>query len=185
MSTPHENDAEMEKLRRMFPHKFRNPRIDPSAFIAEGARISGDVEIGAESSIWYNCALRGDVNSIRIGRRTNIQDLSLIHVTHDGHSVTVGDNVTVGHSVILHACTVGNFALVGMGSVILDGAEIGEYALLGAGSLVTQGKKIPPRTKAFGRPAKVIGELTDSEIRDLEESAEHYVQLACSYRFSK
>ena len=138
--------------------------------------------IGADSSIWFNSVLRGDVNSIVIGRGSNIQDLSLAHVTHDGNSTEIGDYVTVGHSVILHACAVRNFALIGMGSVILDGAEIGEFALLGAGSLVTQNSKIPPRTKAFGRPARVVADLTDEEIESLKFSAEHYIELARTYR---
>jgi carbonic anhydrase/acetyltransferase-like protein (isoleucine patch superfamily) len=172
-----ENEARLQ-----FPHLFLEPHIDPSAFIAAGAQILGDVHIGAESSIWYNCVIRGDVNKIRIGARTNIQDLSLLHVTDGGDPTIVGDGVTVGHSVILHACTIGNHSLIGMGSVVLDGAEIGELVLLGAGSLVTSRTKIPPRTKAFGRPAKVVAELTDEEIRSLEESAVQYVALARVYR---
>lgn len=143
--------------------------------------IWGDVIIGRESSIWFNTVIRADVNSVRIGERTNIQDLSLVHVTHEGHDTNIGNHVTVGHSVILHACTVRDFALIGMGSIILDGAEIGEYALVGAGSLVTQNMKIPPRVKAFGRPAKVVGELSEKEIEELRFSAQHYGDLSRLY----
>lgn len=167
--------------RERFPHRFEPPRIDPSVFVAPGARIVGDVVIGKDSSVWFNTVLRGDVNYIRIGERTNIQDLTMVHVAHEGAPTIIGSDVTIGHGVVLHACTIRDFALVGMGSLVLDGAEIGELALLGAGSLVTSGTKIPPRTKAFGRPAKVVGELTDAEIERLKWSAGHYVSLARTY----
>ncbi len=162
---------------------LKNPTVvDPSVFVAEGVRLVGDVQVGKDSSVWYNAVLRGDVNYIRIGERTNIQDLSLIHVSYGGHPTIVGNDVTVGHSVVLHACTVGDFSLVGMGSVVLDGAELGEYVFLGAGSLVTPRTKIPPRSKAMGRPAKVVGELTDDDLAFLKWSAAHYVRLAQEYR---
>lgn len=140
------------------------------------------MEIGEWSGIWFNTVARGDVNYIRIGARTNIQDLSLIHVTSQGNPTIIGDDVTVGHSCVIHACTVGNFSLVGMGSVLLDGAELGEFVLLGAGSLVTANTKIPPYTKAFGRPAKPVKELTPAEVEHLKFSAGHYVKLLKTYR---
>jgi carbonic anhydrase/acetyltransferase-like protein (isoleucine patch superfamily) len=152
--------------------------------VAPGAHVIGDVVLGKESSVWFNTVLRGDVNYIRIGERTNIQDLSLVHESYKKSPTIVGNHVTVGHSVILHACTVGDFSLVGMGSVVLDDAEIGDFVLLGAGSLVTQGAKIPSGMKAFGRPAKVVGPITDEEREFLKWSAEHYVQLARTYLFS-
>lgn len=173
---------EIAGLKSLFPHRYRKPEVDPSVFVAAGAHILGDVQIGKESSIWFNCVLRGDVNAIRIGERSNIQDMSLIHVTHKGSPAIIGNDVTVGHGVILHACTIKDFALIGMGSVILDDAEIGEFVLLGAGSLVTQKTKLPARSKAFGRPAKVVGELSEAEIESLRLSAGHYVKLARTYR---
>jgi len=175
------DQAELARLKAKFPHRYKNPKIDPSVFIAEGARIHGDVEIGKNSNVWFNVAMRGDVNYIRIGENTNIQDQSLIHVSYETHPCVVGNHVTVGHSVILHACRVGNYSLVGMGSIVLDGAEIGDFVLLGAGSLVTQNTKIPSGMKAFGRPAKVVGPLTAEEREFLKWSAEHYVDLAKTY----
>ena len=164
-----------------YPSFHHSPRIDPTAWIAPGAQIHGDVVIGKEAGIWFNCVLRGDVNYIRIGDRTNVQDLSMVHVTYKGGAAIVGNDVTIGHACVIHACTIKDFALIGMGSVILDDAEIGEYVLLGAGSLVTQRTRIPPRSKAFGRPAKVVGELTNEEIESLRFSAAHYVRLAKAY----
>ena len=150
--------------------------------MAEGVRIHGDVTVGKESSLWFNAVMRGDVHSITIGENTNIQDLSLIHVSYQAHSATIGNFVTVGHSVILHACKVGDYSLIGMGSIVLDGAEIGDHVLLGAGSLVTGNTKIPSGMKAFGRPAKVVGPISDEERKFLAWSAAHYVDLARTYR---
>lgn len=166
----------------MFPHRFKEPRIHPSALIAPGAHIYGDTEIGEDSSIWFNTVLRGDVHYIRVGKRTNIQDCSLVHVAYQKYPCIIGDDVTVGHSAILHACTVGNFTLIGMGSQVLDGAEIGDYVLLGAGSLVTPKMKIPSGVKVFGRPAKIVAELTEAEREGLRTSAQHYVHLAKTYK---
>ncbi len=141
----------------------------------------GDTWIGKATSIWFNTVVRGDVNYIRIGDNTNIQDNSLVHVTGGGHPTIIGNNVTIGHSVIIHACTIKDFSLIGMGSILLDGAEIGEYVLLGAGSLVTQNTKIPSGSKAFGRPAKVVAELTEEEREMIRASADRYVALAKTY----
>lgn len=171
----------LEELKTIFPHRYQQPQIDPSVFIAPGSHVIGDVTIGKESSVWFNCVLRGDVNFIRIGEKTNIQDLSLIHESYRKNPTIIGNSVTVGHSVVLHACTVGDFCLLGMGSIVLDGAELGDYVLLGAGSLVTQGTKLPSRSKVMGSPAKVVGSLTDEEITFLEFSAAHYVRLRQTY----
>ena len=168
-------------LKRDYPHRFQSPKIDPTAMILPGVQLHGDVYVGRESSLWFNSVVRGDVNYIRIGERTNIQDLSMIHVSYKASPAILGNDVTIGHSVVLHACTIGNFVLVGMGSVILDDAEIGDYVIIGAGSLVTQRTKIPSGTKAFGRPAKVVGELTDEERAKIAFNARHYVNLAKSY----
>ena len=170
-----------EELKAAFPHRYRQPSIDPSVYVAPGSHILGDVTIGKLSSVWFNCVLRGDVNYIKIGEKTNIQDMTLIHESYKKSPTIIGSSVTVGHSVVLHACTVGDFSLIGMGSIVLDDAELGDYVLLGAGSLVTQGTKIPPRSKAFGRPAKIVGTLTDEEIKFLSSSADHYVRLSQTY----
>ena len=164
------------------------PDIDDSVFIDDTALVLGDVVIGADSSIWPMTAVRGDVNSIRIGQRTNIQDGSILHVTHDGEfalggfELTIGDNVTVGHGVILHACTVGNYCLVGMGATVLDGAILEDYAMVGAGSLVSPGKTIEGGYLWLGSPARKIRELTDKEKKWLEYSAQHYVELKDRHR---
>jgi carbonic anhydrase/acetyltransferase-like protein (isoleucine patch superfamily) len=168
---------------------FQNilPEIDSSAFIAETAVIIGDVRIGRQSSIWYNCVVRGDVNFIRIGSRTNIQDLSMLHVTHckspedPGAPLVIGDDVTVAHSVTLHGCTVENGAFIGMQAVVMDNAVVGEGALVGARSLVTENTIIPPHTLWMGSPAKYKRDLTSAEIDRLKKSAENYVKYALQY----
>jgi carbonic anhydrase/acetyltransferase-like protein (isoleucine patch superfamily) len=169
-------------LKRDYPNRFQSPKIDPTAMVLAGAHVLGDVHLGKESSVWFNSVVRGDVNYIRIGDRTNVQDLSMIHVSYKASPTIIGTDTTIGHSVVLHACTIGNFVLVGMGTVILDDAEIGDYCIIGAGSLVTQRTKIPSGSKAFGRPAKVVGELTDEERAKIAFNARHYVNLAKSYR---
>ncbi len=168
-------------MKAAFPHRYRHPSIDPSVFVASGSHVIGDVTIGKLSSIWFNCVVRGDVNFIKIGEKTNIQDMTLIHESYKKSPTLIGNSVTVGHSAVLHACTIGDFSLIGMGSVVLDEAELGEYVLLGAGSLVTPGTKIPSRSKAFGRPAKVVGTLSEEEIKFLKFSSEHYVRLSQTY----
>lgn len=174
--------SELERLKKHFPHRFTEPKIDPSVFLAPGSHVLGDVTIGKDSSVWFNTVIRADVCYVRIGEKTNIQDCSLIHESFPSTPVIIGDGVTVGHSVTLHACKIGNYSLIGMGSTILDGAEIGDFVLLGAGSLVTPGTKIPSGMKAFGRPAKVVAELTQEEKDRLKWSANHYVDLAKTYR---
>lgn len=173
--------TELERLKKHFPHKYKTPQIHPSVYLAPGSHTMGDLVIGKESSVWFNTVIRADVSFVRIGERTNIQDCSLIHESYPSTSCTIGDGVTVGHCVILHACKIGNNTLIGMGSTILDGAEIGDFVLLGAGSLVTQGMKIPSGVKAFGRPAKVVGELTQQEKDRILWNATHYVDLAKTY----
>lgn len=157
------------------------PNIAPGVFIEDSAVIIGDVVIGAESSVWFNTVIRGDVNWIRIGHRTNIQDLCLLHVTHDTAPLTIGDDVTIGHHVILHGCTITNRVLIGMGAVIMDGAHIGEDSLIGAGALVTERTVIPPQSLVLGSPAKVKRSLTQQEIDRLKESAQNYVRYAQQY----
>jgi carbonic anhydrase/acetyltransferase-like protein (isoleucine patch superfamily) len=149
-------------------------KIDDSVFVAEGAVVTGDVEIGEKSSVWYNAVVRGTRQGVRIGRRTNIQDGCVIH-TGEKDPVVIGDDVTVGHMALLHGCEVGDCTLIGMGSTIMNGAKIGSRCIIGAGSLVTGGKEIPDGTMAFGRPAKVIRELTDEEKKGLADQAMLYV----------
>jgi carbonic anhydrase/acetyltransferase-like protein (isoleucine patch superfamily) len=163
-------------------YQGRTPRIAPDAYVQETAQVIGDVEIGPFSSVWFHSVLRGDVNRIRIGRESNVQDLCTVHVTHDLWPTIVGDGVTVGHRVVLHGCTVGDYALIGIGAVLLDGVEIGSEALVGAGALVAPGTKIPPRTLALGSPAKPIRDLRPEELEHLHRSAANYVAYARSYR---
>ncbi|MET0404071.1 MAG: gamma carbonic anhydrase family protein [Cystobacter sp.] len=160
------------------------PRIPPSCFIEDSAQVIGDVELGEDSSVWFNSVLRGDVNGIRIGRRTNIQDLTMIHVTSQTQTV-IGDDVTVGHRVILHGCRVGDRVLVGMGAIVMDDVEIGEDCIIGAGTLLTPGTKIPPGSLVVGSPGKVKRPLSPEERSFLVESARHYVETAGAHRASR
>jgi carbonic anhydrase/acetyltransferase-like protein (isoleucine patch superfamily) len=150
-------------------------------FIAENAAVIGDVVIGESSSIWYSTTVRGDVMPIRIGARTSIQDNAVIHVTSDFSGTDIGNDCTVGHSAIIHACTVEDFCLIGMGSIILDGARIGSGSLVGAGALVTPGTIIPPRSLVIGSPAKVKRPLSEKEREQIDYGAKHYVELARTY----
>lgn len=159
----------------ILPFRDKVPVIAPSAFVVDSAQVIGDVVIGEASSVWFNAVIRGDVNYIRIGKRTNIQDGCVLHVSRDTYSLTVGDEITVGHGVILHACIVRSRCLIGMGAIIMDGAEIGENCIVGAGALVTSKTLIPPRSMVLGSPARVKRELTDEEVRGILNSAEHYV----------
>ena len=146
-------------------------------YIAPNASVMGSVKIGRDSSVWYGCVIRADMNSITIGSRTNIQDNTVIHVD-EGKPVVIGDNVTVGHSCLIHGCTIGNNTLIGMGSIILNGAKIGNNCLIGAGSLITGKTVIEDGSLVMGSPAKVKKELNEEQIAELSESAEEYVELA-------
>ncbi|MFC7391733.1 gamma carbonic anhydrase family protein [Scopulibacillus cellulosilyticus] len=150
------------------------PNVDESVYIAEGAKVIGDVTIGEETSIWFNAVIRGDEGPITIGKRCSIQDNSTLHLYED-IPLVIEDDVTVGHNVILHGCTVRKGALVGMGATVLDGAEIGEEAFVAANALVPPGKKIPPRTMAMGAPCKIVRELTDDDLKGMKEGVQIYV----------
>lgn len=163
-------------------YKGITPKIDPTVFIADGVHIIGDVEIGKDSSIWYNTVIRGDVNYIRIGERTNIQDNTVVHVTNKKFPTYIGSNVTIGHSVVIHACTINDYSLIGMGAVVLDDAKVGPFALIAAGAVVTMGMVIPEGTLAAGIPAKVIRTLTDDERKFLIQSAQNYIDYVATYR---
>lgn len=165
----------------IYPYKDKNPQIHPSAFIADYATITGDVKIGAYSTIWFNAVIRGDVNETIIGERVSIQDLSCLHQS-PSYPLIIEDDVTVGHQATLHSCTIRKGALVGMGSIILDGAEIGEGAFIGAGSLVPPGKVIPPNMVAMGRPAKVVREVTAEDRQDMERIVREYVEKGQYYK---
>lgn len=157
------------------------PKIPASVYVAPGAAVIGDVEIGEESSIWFGASVRGDCHHIRIGRRTSIQDNSVLHVTHDTWPTIVGNDVTVGHACILHGCRIADRVLVGMGSCVIDDAEIASDVILGAGSLVTMGARIPAGVLALGRPAKVVRDLRPDEIERIRESARLYVGYRAEY----
>lgn len=162
-------------------YKNHIPKISDSAFIAPNATIIGDVEIGENSSVFFGSVVRGDIAPVRIGNNTNVQDLSVLHQT-PGLPLTLEDNVTIGHKVTLHSCTVKQGALVGMDSIVLDEAVIGENAFVGAGSLVTGGTVIPPNTLAFGRPAKVVRELTSEDLEEMRRINETYVGHIPNYK---
>ena len=164
------------------PYKNISPRIDPSVFVADNAAIIGDVEIGADSGIWFGCTLRGDVNDIKIGSRTNIQDHTIIHVSSTTQGTYVGDDVTVGHGAILHACTVGNLSFIGMQACVMDDAVVEDKAMVAAGALVTQGKVVKSGQLWAGRPAQYVRDLTEEEIEGFAHSAKHYAELAREYR---
>lgn len=166
----------------VLPYLGISPRFDPTCFLAPNATVVGDVEIGADSSIWYGAVLRGDVMPIRIGARTSIQDNAVVHATGGWHDAIVGDDCTVGHNVVLHGCRIGDRVLVGMGSIVLDAAEVGDDVMIGAGSLVTARTKIPSGVLVHGRPAKVVRPLAPDERERILEAASLYVRYGREHR---
>ena len=167
--------------RQIISHKGIWPKIADNAFIADGVRIAGTVDIAEDCGIWFNTVIRGDVSPIVIKKGTSIQDNSTVHVGN-GEPCIVGENVTVGHNVLLHGCRVGDNCLIGMGSILLNGAEIGDYSIVGAGAIVTQKKIFPPRSMIVGSPAKIVREVTDEEIeRIIMRSGESYRKKAVDY----
>ena len=162
-------------------YKGITPKIAASAFIEASAQVIGDVEIGEQTSVWFNCVIRGDVYHIRIGHSTNIQDGSIIHVTNGRFPTIIGNYVTVGHGVMLHGCTIKDRSLVGIGSIILDDVEIGEESFIAAGSLVTPGTVIPPRSMVMGSPARVRREVTPEEIARIDTHWRHYIEYKNNY----
>ncbi|SFK91403.1 Carbonic anhydrase or acetyltransferase, isoleucine patch superfamily [Paenibacillus sp. 1_12] len=158
-----------------------SPQVHPTAFLAEGVQIIGDVIIEAEATIWFNTVLRGDLAPIRIGRKSNIQDGCIGHVNVD-QPLLIGEEVSVGHGAIIHGCHIGKGTLIGMGAIVLNGAVIDEYALVGAGSLVTENKHIPSRTLSLGSPAKVVRELAESDLLRMQRTMESYVIKGKEYR---
>ena len=163
------------------PYKGTTPTVDATAFVDQSAQVIGDVHIGAESSVWMNVVIRGDVHRIRIGRRSNIQDLTMVHVMRDLHPTTIGDEVTVGHAAVLHGCTIEDRVLIGMGATLLNGALVGTESIVAAGSLLTEGTRIPPRSLVMGRPAKVKRALSAEEIVEIRWYADNYVAYRLDY----
>ncbi|MGQ0589161.1 MAG: gamma carbonic anhydrase family protein [Sphingosinicella sp.] len=163
----------------------RRPRIDPAAFVAPGAQLIGDVALGPEASVWYNCVLRGDMNRIRIGARSNLQDGSVIHVDpprpggpEEGYPCLIGEEVLIGHMAMVHGCTLRDRAFVGLGAIVMDGCEIESDAMLAAGAMLTQGKRIPSGQLWAGRPAKYLRDLTEEDLAGMRAGVAHYVALA-------
>ena len=175
-------------MAQLIPFGGNTPLVADSAFVAPGARLIGDVEIGAEASIWYNCVLRGDVNRIRIGARTNIQDGSVIHVDSPkagdeaGHATIIGEDVLIGHLAMVHGCILHDRAFVGLGSIVMDGCEIESEAMLAAGAMLTPGKRIPAGQLWAGRPAKYVRNLSAEELAGQRAGVAHYVALAKAHK---
>lgn len=169
-------------MTNLVPFKGILPTIDPTAWVAPTATVIGDTHIGAHSNIWFGAVLRGDVENIRVGEYTNVQDNAVIHVTSGKFSTSIGNRVTIGHGAIVHACTIHDESLIGMGSIILDGAVVESGAMVGAGAVVSPGKRVPSGWLWTGLPAKPFRNLTDEEKNYLAWSATHYAKLAENYR---
>lgn len=167
----------MDVQQRLDRHLAQKPDLASAAFVAPNATVVGDVTLGALSSVWYGCVLRGDINSIAVGEGTNIQDLTMVHLADD-HGVKIGRYSTIGHSAIIHACEIGDECLIGMGATILDGAKIGDRCIVGANSLVTQGFIAPPGSMIFGSPAKVVRLLTEKEKSGIRHWSDKYIAVA-------
>lgn len=163
------------------PYRGVLPRVHPAAYIDDSAQVIGDVEIGEESSVWMAVVVRGDVHRIRIGRRSNLQDGTVVHVMNGTHPTTIGDNVTVGHAAILHGCTLEDQCLIGMGAILLNGAHIGTGSIVAAGTLVVEETKIPPHSLVMGSPGRVKRQLTDAEVAGIQGYADRYVGYRLDY----
>ncbi len=170
------------RLSMIHPYQGIVPTIHPGAFIVESAEVIGDVVVGKDSSVWYNAVIRGDVNYIRIGERTNIQDGCILHVRHKIYPLLVGSDSTIGHGAILHACTLQDHSFIGMGAIVLDDAHIGEYCLVAAGALIREHAMIPPGVMVAGVPGKIIRDITTEERTMIEESATNYLEYVKQYR---
>jgi carbonic anhydrase/acetyltransferase-like protein (isoleucine patch superfamily) len=162
-------------------YRERLPVVHLTAYVDESAQVIGDVEIGEDSSVWMNVVIRGDVNYIRIGRRSNVQDGTVVHVMHDTHPTIIGDEVTIGHGAIVHGCQVASRVLIGMGAIVLNGASVGEDCIVAAGTLVTEGAVIPPRSLVMGSPGKVRRALSDREVASIREYSANYVRYKKDY----
>ena len=163
------------------PYRGQWPQLDASVFIDQSAQVIGDVTVGAESSIWMNCVVRGDVHRIRIGSQSNVQDGTIVHVMRDTHPTTIGDRVTIGHGAIIHGCTLEDRVLIGMGAIVLNGAVVGSDSIVAAGTLVPEGMVIPPRSLVMGSPGKVRREVSENEIAMILDLAARYVGYRLDY----
>jgi carbonic anhydrase/acetyltransferase-like protein (isoleucine patch superfamily) len=162
-------------------YRGRVPTVHPTAFVDESAQVIGDVEIGSESSLWMQVVVRGDVNAIRIGQRSNLQDGTIVHVMHGTHPTIIGDDVTIGHGAIVHGCTIGNRVLIGMGAIVLNGAHVGDDSIVAAGTLVTEGTVIQSQSLVMGSPGRVRRSLDRAEIASILEYSENYVRYKRDY----
>lgn len=166
----------------VIPFKEKNPTVSASAFVAPDAWIIGDTSVGETVSIFFNAVLRGDIEPIRVGRGTNLQEHVLVHTSHGMSPALIGEDVTVGHRAIIHGCSIGNRCLIGMGATILDNAEVGDDCIIGAHTLIPKGMRIPPRSLVVGTPGKVVRQLTNEELQSLVASAKGYQELGAAYR---
>ena len=163
------------------PHRGRWPKVHASAYIDDSAQVVGEVELGADSSVWMNVVIRGDVNRIVIGQRSNVQDCSVVHVMQGTHPTLIGNDVTIGHSAVVHGCTIADRVLIGMGAIVLNGAHIGEDSIVAAGTLVTEGMVVPPRSMVMGSPGKIRRVLTDEEVASILDYSANYVRYKKDY----
>jgi carbonic anhydrase/acetyltransferase-like protein (isoleucine patch superfamily) len=163
------------------PHRGIAPTVHPSAFIDDSAQVIGEVEIGEESSVWMCAVVRGDVNAVRVGRRTNIQDGSVVHAMTGTHPTTIGDGVTIGHAAVIHGCTIESQCLIGMGAILLNGSHVGAGSIVAAGALLTEGTRVPPKSLVMGSPGKVKRLLTQAEIASIQQYADRYVDYRLDY----
>ena len=163
------------------PYRGTSPRVHPTAFVDASAQVIGDVEIGEESSVWMCAVIRGDVHWIKVGKRTSIQDGTIVHAMTGTHPTSIGDNVTIGHAAVVHGCTVENQCLIGMGAILLNGSHVGAGSIVAAGALLVEGQKVPPRSLVMGSPGKVKRLLTQAEVADVQKYADRYVGYRLDY----
>ena len=163
------------------PYRGTSPRVHPTAFVDASAQVIGDVEIGEESSVWMCAVIRGDVHWIKVGKRTSIQDGTIVHAMTGTHPTRIGDNVTIGHAAVVHGCTVENQCLIGMGAILLNGSHVGAGSIVAAGALLVEGQKVPPRSLVMGSPGKVKRLLTQAEVADVQKYADRYVGYRLDY----
>ena len=163
------------------PYRGLLPRVHPTAFIDDSAQVIGDVEIGEHSSVWMCVVIRGDVNRIRIGRRSNVQDGTIVHVMKDTHPTTIGDDVTIGHAAVVHGCAIEDRCLIGMGAILLNGVVVGGGSIIAAGTLLPEGTHVPPRSLVMGSPGKVRRTLSDADLDEIQMYADRYVAYRLDY----
>ena len=163
------------------PYRGTSPRVHPTAFVDVSAQVIGDVEIGDESSVWMCAVIRGDVHWIKVGKRTSIQDGTIVHAMTGTHPTSIGDNVTIGHAAVIHGCTIEDQCLIGMGAILLNGSHVGAGSIVAAGALLVEGQKVPPRSLVMGSPGKVKRLLTQAEIADIQKYADRYVGYRLDY----